>query len=243
MPLTRQTFEMYYRWDKSTVSKTIIIPSGEHTDAQKDLIARTIVINELRHDLISLKEDLDDWQRAASSNEAKAIKKSIKKLTRLRNQIGMTTENNDYTLEDLYYALRLLSHNACDIITMKIVMKTGRFPASPDAIPAPVVTPAPEDDESWQEVYNSTDGHCGAPREYSGQPGTFYQTYGNGGGKNGSGGYWVRDDGNALWEVAGEVFKYLDGFSLETRAQDSMNGIASACKLVPRTFPAAAPLE
>ena len=69
--------------------------------------------------------------------------------------------------------------------------------------------------DDWEEVYNSTDERHGQSREYYNQPGTFYQTYGNGGGKNGWGGYWVREGGTAVWEVAGDEFKYLENHILE----------------------------
>jgi len=78
--------------------------------------------------------------------------------------------------------------------------------------------------EEWEEVYNSTDERQGEPREHSGQPGTFYQTYGNGGGENGWGGYWVRKDTTAVWTVAGQVFKYLDNYILEYKPKDRMRG-------------------
>ena len=88
-------------------------------------------------------------------------------------------------------------------------------------------------DDEWQEVYNSTDHSQGQYRGYNGEPGTFYQTYGNGGGPNGWGGYWVRDNCSAVWEVNGNKFKYLDGCSLKIQPQQEMKGIICAVRLIP----------
>jgi len=88
----------------------------------------------------------------------------------------------------------------------------------------------------WEEVYNSSDRRNGTSRTYCGQPGTFYQTYGNGGGPGGSGGYWVRQGGRAVWEVAGSEFTYLEGSQLEVRPQDSYRGVCAAVRPVPRTL-------
>ena len=88
-----------------------------------------------------------------------------------------------------------------------------------------------DEQDDWIEVYNSNDDRNGEPRTYCDQPGTFYQTYGNGGGPGGWGGYWVREGGRAVWEVEGSVFKYLDNCCLEVRPQDSMNGRCAAVKL------------
>ena len=88
-----------------------------------------------------------------------------------------------------------------------------------------------EGDDGWHEVYNSTDKRQGEFREYSKQPGTFYQTYGNGGGEGGWGGYWVRQGGLAVWAVAGDVFTYLDNHVLEYRPQDSMAGEPAMCRV------------
>jgi hypothetical protein len=85
--------------------------------------------------------------------------------------------------------------------------------------------------DEWEEVYNSTDERQGEPREHCGQPGTFYQTYGNGGGENGWGGYWVRKDTTAVWTVAGQVFKYLDNYILEYKPCDSMAGKVAKCRV------------
>ena len=91
------------------------------------------------------------------------------------------------------------------------------------------VSSVPADD--WEEVYNSTDEREGEPREHCGQPGTFFQTYGNGGGENGWGGYWVRDDTTAVWTVAGQVFKYLDNYVLEYQPQKQMEGQVAKCRV------------
>ena len=95
-----------------------------------------------------------------------------------------------------------------------------------------------EDDETngWEEVYNSSDWRNGTSRTYCDQPGTFYQTYGNGGGPGGWGGYWVRQGGRAVWEVAGSEFTYLEGSQLEVRPQDSYRGVCAAVRPVPRTL-------
>jgi hypothetical protein len=85
--------------------------------------------------------------------------------------------------------------------------------------------------DDWEEVYNSTDERHGQSREYYNQPGTFYQTYGNGGGKNGWGGYWVREGGTAVWEVAGNEFKYLENHILEYQPQKEMEGQVAQCRV------------
>jgi len=72
----------------------------------------------------------------------------------------------------------------------------------------------------------------GEPRSYCDQPGTFYQTYGNGGGAGGWGGYWVREGGQAVWKVEGSEFTYLNAKILEYRHQDSMRGIPAAVRLL-----------
>jgi hypothetical protein len=90
---------------------------------------------------------------------------------------------------------------------------------------------AEEHEPEWEEVYNSTDIMKGEAREYCGQPGKFYQTYGNGGGKNGSGGYWIRDGSAGVWSVAGERFRYLKDATVEYRNQRSMAGICAAIRV------------
>lgn len=64
-------------------------------------------------------------------------------------------------------------------------------------------------DNEYEEIYNGEGRTAGEAREYYGQPGRFYQTYGNGGGPGGWGGYWIRDGGTAVWNVEGEVFTYM----------------------------------
>ena len=86
-----------------------------------------------------------------------------------------------------------------------------------------------EPEIEWDEVYNSTDERQGEPREYMNQSGTFYQTYGNGGGENGWGGYWVRE--GRVWKVAGQEFKYLENHVLEYEPQKSMEGKVAQCRV------------
>jgi hypothetical protein len=106
---------------------------------------------------------------------------------------------------------------------------------------------AADDDDDWDEVYNSTDERNGVPREHGeprekwGQPGTFYQTYGNGGGEGGWGGYWMREGGDAVWSVAGDKFTYKDGWTLLVRPQDSMRGQVAAVRLVRRVCRSCSP--
>ena len=71
------------------------------------------------------------------------------------------------------------------------------------------------EDEEWEEIYNSTGDMPGVPLEKWWQEGTYYQTYGNGGGPGGSGGYWVRTGGNAVWKVEGHDFHHISGAILE----------------------------
>jgi hypothetical protein len=93
-----------------------------------------------------------------------------------------------------------------------------------------------DETNGWEEVYNSSDKRNGTSRTYCDQPGTFYQTYGNGGGPGGWGGYWVRQGGRAVWEVAGSKFTYLEGCQLEVRPQDSFRGVCAAVRPVPLTL-------
>ena len=105
-----------------------------------------------------------------------------------------------------------------------------------------------DETDGWEEVYNA--GHKtagnplgGQPREnprLPGQEGIFYQTYGNGGGAGGWGGYWAMRVSNGQhvgcpYEVAGEEFKLLEGVELEFRPQDSWRGVCAAVRLVPLT--------
>ena len=92
------------------------------------------------------------------------------------------------------------------------------------------------DEDEFEEVYNSTDSRNGFPRLYKEQPGTYYQTYGNGGGPGGSGGYWVREGGDAVWRIEGDKFTYLDNRKLLVRPQNSMIGQVAGVRLVPRIW-------
>lgn len=69
-------------------------------------------------------------------------------------------------------------------------------------------------ESEYEEIYNSTGREAGVEREYKGQQGRFYQTYGGGGGPGGWGGYWVRHRSKAVFNVEGEVFTHLPGKSL-----------------------------
>ena len=82
----------------------------------------------------------------------------------------------------------------------------------------------------WEEVYNSTDETKGVARDYKGSHGVFYQTYGNGGGKNGFGGYWV-SNGGSVYSVAGYTYTLLPGATVEYRNQRSMVGICAAIRV------------
>lgn len=61
----------------------------------------------------------------------------------------------------------------------------------------------------YEEIYNSEGRTPGEVREHDGKPGRFYQTYGNGGGPGGWGGYWIQDGRKKVWKVEGEVFTEL----------------------------------
>lgn len=97
---------------------------------------------------------------------------------------------------------------------------------------------APEEDEdAWEEVYNSTDERNGEPRLYrntAANPGTFYQTYGNGGGEGGHGGYWVPEGGGDLWSVAGDEFTYHPTWTLLVRPQHSLKGQVAGVRVIAR---------
>ena len=90
--------------------------------------------------------------------------------------------------------------------------------------------------DGWEEVYNG-----GQPREnprIPGQEGIFYQTYGNGGGAGGWGGYWAMRLSNGqhmpgVYEVAGNQFKMLEGVLLEFRPEEEMRGVVAAVRIVP----------
>jgi len=95
-----------------------------------------------------------------------------------------------------------------------------------------------DETNGWEEVYNG-----GQPREnprLSGQEGIFYQTYGNGGGAGGWGGYWAMRVSNGqhmpgVYEVCGHEFNMLEGVGLEFRPEDSLRGVVAAVRLVPLT--------
>jgi len=83
----------------------------------------------------------------------------------------------------------------------------------------------------WEEVYNSTGESSGVAKDYRGRSGKFYQTYGNGGGKNGFGGYWINDSGSVVYRVAGYTYTYLKDATVEYRNQRSMSGICAAIRV------------
>ena len=106
-----------------------------------------------------------------------------------------------------------------------------------------------EEDETdgWEEVYNAGNQTKGNPLGVErrknpllpGQEGIFYQTYGNGGGAGGWGGYWAMP--GAVWEtpgvyqVAGEEFTLLDGVVLEFRPENCWTGRVAAVRILPLT--------
>jgi hypothetical protein len=105
-----------------------------------------------------------------------------------------------------------------------------------------------DETDGWEEVYNTGNKTKGNPlgvtvREnprLSGEYGVFYQTYGNGGGPGGWGGYWAMRVSSGqhmpgVYEVAGEEFKLLDGVALEFRPEDSFRGVPAAVRLLPLT--------
>ena len=73
-------------------------------------------------------------------------------------------------------------------------------------------------ENDYEEIYNGEGNSAGELRFYNGDPGRFYQTYGNGGGPGGWGGYWIRDGDKAVWQVEGQVFTLLEGKSLSLRS-------------------------
>lgn len=88
-----------------------------------------------------------------------------------------------------------------------------------------------DETDGWETVYNGEG--INRRRLYTDEYGTFYQTYGNGGGKNGWGGYWVRQ--GKVWEVAGQEFTCLDGCRLEFQKGDEMIGRIPMVRIVPLT--------
>lgn len=110
-----------------------------------------------------------------------------------------------------------------------------------------------EGSDGWEEVYNAGHQTKGNPlggerREnprLPGEQGIFYQTYGNGGGPGGSGGYWAMRVSNGQhvgcpYEVKGSEFTQLEGVSLEFRPQDSWRGVCAAVRIVPMMLSKAA---
>jgi hypothetical protein len=65
-------------------------------------------------------------------------------------------------------------------------------------------------DNEYEEIYNGEGRVAGERRYDRGSPGWFYQTYGNGGGPGGWGGYWIQDCNKSVWKVEGEVFTLLE---------------------------------
>jgi hypothetical protein len=109
-----------------------------------------------------------------------------------------------------------------------------------EVVPTPVrgfELPEPEDEDEFEEVYNSTDERNGEPLQgtkyaIDKKQGTFYQTYGNGGGPGGSGGYWVKEGGDAVWKIEGDRFTYLNNRKLLVRPQNSKIGQVAGVRLV-----------
>ena len=64
-------------------------------------------------------------------------------------------------------------------------------------------------DNDYEEIYNGEGRTAGEVRYCKGSRGHFYQTYGNGGGPGGWGGYWIQDGTRSVWKVEGEVFTLL----------------------------------
>jgi hypothetical protein len=99
------------------------------------------------------------------------------------------------------------------------------------------ITPESEEDEDeedeeedvWEEVFNG-DALPGIPYEHAGYPGRFYQTYGNGGGPGGSGGYWVKQGGE-VWKVEGTTFTYGNNYEIEVRPKNEAKGITGAVRV------------
>lgn len=92
-----------------------------------------------------------------------------------------------------------------------------------------------EEEDDWQEVYNN-----GEPRMMGETDGIFYQTYGNGGGPGGWGGYWVMGSKlqppfAGVWVVEGDKFTPLDGCRLQYRSEDERVGQTAALRIVPGT--------
>lgn len=95
-----------------------------------------------------------------------------------------------------------------------------------------------EEDEThgWEEVYNGgkTIGFGMLETNHIWDNGTYYQTYGNGGGKGGQGGYWVMKDRNdVVYEVAGRSMTIMKDVCLEFRPENQMIGQVAAVRLLP----------
>jgi hypothetical protein len=112
---------------------------------------------------------------------------------------------------------------------------------------ASVAKETDEEDETngWETVYNvsreTSISHTCPLREnprLPGQEGVFYQTYGNGGGPGGWGGYWAMRVSSGqhmpgVYEVAGQEFTLLEGVQLEYRPEDSLRGVPAAVRILP----------
>ena len=104
-----------------------------------------------------------------------------------------------------------------------------------------------DETNGWEEVYNAGNQTKGNPlgtqsREnprLPGQEGIFYQTYGNGGGAGGWGGYWAMRGASwetpGVYEVAGQEFTLLEGVELEFRPEHSWTGRVAAVRILPLT--------
>jgi len=105
-----------------------------------------------------------------------------------------------------------------------------------------------DETNGWETVYNAGNQTKGNPlggerREnplLPGQEGIFYQTYGNGGGAGGSGGYWAMRVSSGqhmpgVYQVAGEEFTLLEGVELEFRPEHSWTGVEAAVRILPLT--------
>jgi hypothetical protein len=105
-----------------------------------------------------------------------------------------------------------------------------------------------DETNGWETVYNAGHQTKGNPlggerREnprLPGQEGIFYQTYGNGGGAGGSGGYWAMRVSSGqhmpgVYEVAGQEFTLLEGVQLEFRPEHYWTGTEAAVRILPLT--------
>jgi len=105
-----------------------------------------------------------------------------------------------------------------------------------------------DETNGWETVYNAGNQTKGNPlggerREnprLPGQEGIFYQTYGNGGGAGGWGGYWAMRVSSGqhmpgVYEVAGQEFTLLEGVQLEFRPEHCWTGVEAAVRILPLT--------